>query len=36
LFTQPFLRRKEWLLLVDGKEKESRMDIIVVLKEWRE
>ncbi len=27
LFSQPFLVGKEWLLLVDGKEKESRMDV---------
>jgi hypothetical protein len=27
LFPQPFLIGKEWLLLVDGKEKESRMNV---------
>jgi hypothetical protein len=27
LFTQPSLEGKEWLLLVDGRKKESRMDV---------
>ncbi len=35
MFSQLSLVGEEWLVLVGGKKKESRLGVVVVLKEWK-